>query len=133
MLHSNLQSSLPRYVRPLLSSNERVYSSADTALASGACEVASATLPHENAVIARAFESVAVVDGVFAAKDEEGVWQVYTVVRDHSDEAYEQVLAAESAILARLQNVGLSFHIFAHQGRSPHKCVPVRSEPLFLR
>jgi hypothetical protein len=71
------------------------------------------------------------VNAIYTTRDHEGVLMVFVVVREHDDDVYEQVLAAEAPLAERFGGQ-FELRIRAHQGRNPGRAVPVQSLPLYL-
>ena len=85
----------------------------------------------EKTILDRLWE-VSPVDAVYCDRDREGLLMVFVVVREHDDDAYEQVLRAEEGI-ARECPEPIELRIRAHQGRNPRRAVPIGTLPLLLR
>lgn len=86
-------------------------------------------IEHE---LIRAFSTIDAVNALYAERDDDGVLMVFVVVPQHDDAAYQQVIAAEYGVRARI-NEDFELRVRAHQGRNTVRAVPIRSLPLFLK
>lgn len=88
--------------------------------------------PIQDLLISR-LSSVHGVDAVFIRIDDDDVYHVYTVVREHSSNLYGRVMAQENVVRSQYPGEQFDFRIRAHQGRKPSEAVPVSAQPTFLR
>lgn len=85
------------------------------------------------AVIAKELGAVPSVDAVFARRDELGLMQIYTIVRESEDATYDEIIRAERKLDRKFPDEVFSYHIWAHQGRAPSSVAPADLTPIFVR
>jgi hypothetical protein len=92
----------------------------------------SACLHYERS-LERRLSTIQDIEAIFTSTDDDGVVHVYPVVREYRSELYDELLQQERLIEEEHPQISFEFHVRAHQGRKPHRAVPVGARLVFLR
>jgi hypothetical protein len=91
-----------------------------------------AFLPVVDHVVASELRRVPGIEAVFIGRDEDGVYQVFSVVQEHDRTLYAALLESEARIAQQLPEGQFDFHVRAHQGRSLSLAVPPGLERVYF-
>jgi hypothetical protein len=84
-----------------------------------------------NADIIKQLSKVKEVDAIFTT--ENGLFHVYSVIREMNRVATRKILKAEDRLMELYPNVPFEFHTRFHRGLPPERAVPIKARKLFER